>query len=171
MMVSGPRTPVRAPIGGGMLLFPGASRGAYEPCGIQLAPTPDHGLSWSTLRGRAMLDAGAPCYWDAPTWGLGYDVPRFARGSGGMADAHGSGPCVRKDVRVQLPCSPPARPVVIAVGTAPLDLSGADFFRCVVPPSSASGRARSITTDVDNSVDNQTEAVYNLRLNAGPATR
>src|SRR5690606_14845213 len=27
--------------------------------------------------------------------------------SGGMADAHGSGPCVRKDVRVQLPPRPP----------------------------------------------------------------
>src|SRR5690349_2774108 len=29
------------------------------------------------------------------------------RGCGGMADAHGSGPCVRKDVGVQLPPSPP----------------------------------------------------------------
>ena len=28
------------------------------------------------------------------------------RASGGMADAHGSGPCVRKDVRVQLPPRP-----------------------------------------------------------------
>src|SRR5262245_24990844 len=28
-------------------------------------------------------------------------------GSGGMADAHGSGPCARKGVRVQLPPSPP----------------------------------------------------------------
>src|SRR2546423_13329080 len=27
-----------------------------------------------------------------------------------MADAHGSGPCVRKDVRVQLPPRPPAGP-------------------------------------------------------------
>src|SRR5690606_9371535 len=33
-----------------------------------------------------------------------------ARASGGMADAHGSGPCVRKDVRVQLPPRPPQRP-------------------------------------------------------------
>ena len=31
----------------------------------------------------------------------------IARASGGMADAHGSGPCVRKDVRVQLPPRPP----------------------------------------------------------------
>ena len=30
----------------------------------------------------------------------------IARASGGMADAHGSGPCVRKDVRVQLPPRP-----------------------------------------------------------------
>src|SRR4051812_2064151 len=29
------------------------------------------------------------------------------RASGGMADAHGSGPCVRKDVGVQLPPCPP----------------------------------------------------------------
>src|SRR5213078_4353865 len=29
-----------------------------------------------------------------------------ARASGGMADAHGSGPCVRKDVGVQLPPCP-----------------------------------------------------------------
>src|SRR3954470_18844176 len=32
---------------------------------------------------------------------------RPARASGGMADAHGSGPCVRKDVGVQLPPRPP----------------------------------------------------------------
>src|SRR4051794_24547555 len=31
---------------------------------------------------------------------------RLARASGGMADAHGSGPCVRKDVGVQLPPCP-----------------------------------------------------------------
>src|SRR5262245_35444621 len=31
------------------------------------------------------------------------------RGSGGMADAHGSGPCARKGVRVQLPPSPQVR--------------------------------------------------------------
>ena len=31
----------------------------------------------------------------------------LARASGGMADAHGSGPCVRKDVGVQLPPCPP----------------------------------------------------------------
>jgi hypothetical protein len=31
----------------------------------------------------------------------------IARASGGMADAHGSGPCVRKDVGVQLPPCPP----------------------------------------------------------------
>src|SRR5690606_26804562 len=31
------------------------------------------------------------------------------RGSGGMADAHGSGPCAREGVRVQLPPSPPPR--------------------------------------------------------------
>src|SRR3954453_20817616 len=30
----------------------------------------------------------------------------IARASGGMADAHGSGPCVRKDVGVQLPPCP-----------------------------------------------------------------
>src|SRR3954453_6215732 len=30
----------------------------------------------------------------------------LARASGGMADAHGSGPCVRKDVGVQLPPCP-----------------------------------------------------------------
>ena len=35
--------------------------------------------------------------------------PRSAAwASGGMADAHGSGPCVRKDVGVQLPPRPPA---------------------------------------------------------------
>ncbi len=33
---------------------------------------------------------------------------RTSRASGGMADAHGSGPCVRKDVGVQLPPCPPA---------------------------------------------------------------
>ena len=32
----------------------------------------------------------------------------LARASGGMADAHGSGPCVRKDVGVQLPPCPPS---------------------------------------------------------------
>src|SRR5690349_5051208 len=31
---------------------------------------------------------------------------RVAGASGGMADAHGSGPCVRKDVGVQLPPCP-----------------------------------------------------------------
>src|SRR6266536_4858816 len=31
---------------------------------------------------------------------------RVTWGCGGMADAHGSGPCVRKDVGVQLPPSP-----------------------------------------------------------------
>src|SRR5690349_4006094 len=33
---------------------------------------------------------------------------RVAGASGGMADAHGSGPCVRKDVGVQLPPCPRA---------------------------------------------------------------
>lgn len=33
-------------------------------------------------------------------------LPRSAWASGGMADAHGSGPCVRKDVGVQLPPRP-----------------------------------------------------------------
>ncbi len=42
------------------------------------------------------------------------------RGSGGMADAHGSGPCARKGVRVQLPPSPP----VVA------RLARAGHFRC-----------------------------------------
>src|SRR6185312_10958582 len=37
----------------------------------------------------------------------------IARASGGMADAHGSGPCVRKDVRVQLPPRPQS-PLLIA---------------------------------------------------------
>jgi hypothetical protein len=35
---------------------------------------------------------------------------RALRASGGMADAHGSGPCVRKDVGVQLPPCPRSRP-------------------------------------------------------------
>jgi hypothetical protein len=34
------------------------------------------------------------------------------RASGGMADAHGSGPCVRKDVGVQLPPRPPRKACV-----------------------------------------------------------
>src|SRR3954462_9797138 len=104
MMVSGPRTPVRAPIGGGMLLFPAFGDGTDGPAGIRLAPVPDHGLSWSTPRGGAM---GHPA--GSITRGPGYDVLVFARGSGGMADAHGSGPCARKGVRVQLPSSPPHR--------------------------------------------------------------
>jgi hypothetical protein len=33
-------------------------------------------------------------------------LSKVARASGGMADAHGSGPCVREDVRVQLPPRP-----------------------------------------------------------------
>lgn len=36
-------------------------------------------------------------------------LPGKPRASGGMADAHGSGPCVRKDVRVQLPPRPLGR--------------------------------------------------------------
>ena len=42
-------------------------------------------------RGGRPDRAVRPCY------------PSRARASGGMADAHGSGPCVRKDVGVQLP--------------------------------------------------------------------
>src|SRR5262245_6233431 len=53
MMVSARRTPVRALIGWRMLLFAGASHGAYEPGANRLAPRSDHGLSWSTQRGRA----------------------------------------------------------------------------------------------------------------------
>jgi hypothetical protein len=41
-----------------------------------------------------------PCYAAPVTW-------RATWASGGMADAHGSGPCVRKDVGVQLPPRPP----------------------------------------------------------------
>jgi hypothetical protein len=41
-----------------------------------------------------------------PGYGPRLLVSALARASGGMADAHGSGPCVRKDVGVQLPPCP-----------------------------------------------------------------
>src|SRR4030095_1289462 len=44
--------------------------------------------------------------------GLSRMLPdRVTWGCGGMADAHGSGPCVRKDVGVQLPPCPPIKVV------------------------------------------------------------
>jgi hypothetical protein len=55
-MVSGARTLVRTPIGSGPLLFPGVAHDTVPPGAIRLAPSPDHGLSWSRLRGRAMPD-------------------------------------------------------------------------------------------------------------------
>ena len=86
--------------GGRMLLFRGTSHGAYGPRGIRLDPRSGHGLSWSTPQGRAN------------NWPSSRHLLRQLnqpRGSGGMADAHGSGPCARKGVRVQLPPSPPPR--------------------------------------------------------------
>jgi hypothetical protein len=107
MMVSARGTPVPALIGWGMLLFAGASHGAYELGAIRLAPGPDQGLSLSTRPGRAnaqpQQDLAEFRRQDCP-------CQRIARGSGGMADAHGSGPCARKGVRVQLPPSPPQSP-------------------------------------------------------------
>ena len=46
----------------------------------------------------------------------GVPVRVARRASGGMADAHGSGPCVRKDVGVQLPPCPPSRPIGLRRG-------------------------------------------------------
>src|SRR6266702_7344424 len=49
-----------------------------------------------------------PCVLIWPTAAAGpWQKSRALRASGGMADAHGSGPCVRKDVGVQLPPRPP----------------------------------------------------------------
>lgn len=110
MMVSGRRSPVRALIGWRMLLFAGASRGAYERGGNPLARRSDDRLLWSTRRGRANTPT---------TMSRAAPASANARGSGGMADAHGSGPCARKGVRVQLPPSPPQSPARWRVGLLP----------------------------------------------------
>ena len=99
MMVSAPRTPVRAPIGAGMLLFPRVSDAAHELRRYPARPTAGsrsilvHATGWSNCPTPELRER------HGATWG-----------SGGMADAHGSGPCARKGVRVQLPSSPPAGP-------------------------------------------------------------
>ena len=69
-------------------------------------------LSSATNGNRSWRASGNSVVCPRPRWrqrgaGMGYSVPGLPRGSGGMADAHGSGPCARKGVRVQLPPSPP----------------------------------------------------------------
>src|SRR5262249_34964743 len=76
---------------------------------LAVQPLPDaHG---SLLPAHVLL---ARSYPGAASWTVGCTnpgsgtcyAPSVARASGGMADAHGSGPCVRKDVGVQLPPRP-----------------------------------------------------------------
>lgn len=74
------------------------------------------------------------------------------RASGGMADAHGSGPCVRKDVGVQLPPRPslPRRPLtaeyavkgLLAFTTDPLHRPPPAIFDLARPVIAGSGRPR-----------------------------
>src|SRR5262249_9201233 len=92
MMVSAPRTPVRAPIRRGDDTLPRRFRCCARVRRYPARPSAGprsilvHATGWSNCPlGRYV------------TWG-----------SGGMADAHGSGPCARKGVGVQLPPSPPA---------------------------------------------------------------
>ena len=111
MMVSAPCTPVRAPTG----------RGCYSSRALHMVLT-GQVVSGSPRR-RIPVYPGPrqraeQSVRSAPALGASLGRLDVTWGSGGMADAHGSGPCARKGVRVQLPPSPPiGAPLVIERGS------------------------------------------------------
>ena len=63
-----------------------------------------------------------------------------------MADAHGSGPCVRKDMEVQLLSRAPAHLWLRGVGQG-FSLPPQNVCRAIVPVMHAAAQVRPIATD------------------------